>query len=84
MKFKVVTSDRAAKEIKKLDKKDRIRIYKEIQRLEDLFSLDIKKIKDRIYRIRVGKFRIIVEIDFENGIVWVAKVDKRERIYDRI
>ena len=84
MKFKVITSDRAAKEIKKLDKKDRIRIYKEIQRLEDLFSLDIKKIKDRIYRIRAEKFRIIVEIDFENRIVWVAKVDKRERIYDRI
>ena len=84
MKFKVITSDRAAKEIKKLDKKDRIRIYKEIQRLEDPFSLDIKKIKDRIYRIRAGKFRIIIEIDFENRIVWVAKVDKRERIYDRI
>ncbi len=84
MKFKVITSDRAAKEIKKLNKKDRARIYREIQKLEDPFSLDIKKIEDHIYRIRVGKFRILIEIDFENRIVWVAKVDKRERIYDRL
>ena len=84
MKFKVITSDRAAKEIKKLEKKDRVRIYKEIQKLEDPFSLDIKKIEDHIYRIRVGKFRIIIKIDFENRIVWVAKVDKRGRVYDRL
>lgn len=84
MKFKVITSDRAVKDLKKLDKKTRIRIYEEIKKLENTFSLDIKKIRENIYRVRVGKYRIIIEIDFENQIVWVAKIDKRERVYDRI
>ncbi len=84
MKFEVITSDRAAKDIKKLDKITRVRIYKTIRKLDDPFSLDIKKIEDHIYRVRVGDFRIIIEIDFENRVVWVAKVDKRERVYDRL
>ncbi|WP_202318397.1 type II toxin-antitoxin system RelE family toxin [Archaeoglobus neptunius] len=48
MKFEVRISDIAAKDIKKLDKITRVRIYKTIRKLEDPFSLDIKKIEDHI------------------------------------
>ena len=85
MKFKVLSSERALKDLNKLSKIDRKRIYEELEKLEEPFKLDIKKLKDNIYRVRVGRlFRIIIEIDFENQIVWVAKIDKRERIYDRL
>ena len=85
MKFKVIASERALKDLKKLDKIDRERIYETLEKLEEPFKLDIKKLKDNIYRVRVGRlFRIIIEIDFENQIVWVAKIDKRERVYDRL
>ena len=78
MKFEVRTSDRAAKDIKKLDKITRVRVYKMIEKPEDPFSLDIKKIEGHIYRVRVGNFRTIIEIGFENQIVWVAKVGKEK------
>jgi len=43
--FKVITSERAAKDIKKLDKTNRVRIYKEIEKLSDPFSLTSGKLK---------------------------------------
>ena len=84
MKFKVIASERALKDLKKLSKTEKKRIYEELEKLENPFELDIKKLKKNIYRVRVGRFRIIIEIDFNNQIVWVAKIDKRERVYDRL
>ena len=84
MKFTVQLSDRAIKDLKRFEKRDLERIFKTIERLEDPFSLNIRKIKGDYYRIPVGKVRIIVKIDFENRKVLVVRVDWRKRIYDRI
>ena len=81
MKFKVIASERALKDLKKLSKIEKKRIYEELEKLEDPFKLDIKKLRKNIYRVRVGRFRIIIEIDFNSQLVWVAKIDKRERVY---
>ncbi len=69
MKFKVIASERALKDLKKLSKTEKKRIYEELEKLENPFELDIKKLKKNI---------------FNNQIVWVAKIDKRERVYDRL
>ncbi len=43
------------------------------------FSLDIKKIKSNIYRVRAGrKIGIPFEIDFKEMTVLVAKIDWRD------
>ncbi|WP_202319590.1 type II toxin-antitoxin system RelE family toxin [Archaeoglobus neptunius] len=84
MKFEVRLSDRAIKDLKQFGKKDLERIFRTIERLENPFSLDIKKIKGEYYRIPVGKIRIIVKINFEKSIVLVVRVDWRKRIYDRL
>ncbi len=45
-----------------------------------------KKLKgfDSLYRIRVGKFRVIYKIDEEEKVVYVVLIDKRERVYKRV
>ncbi len=43
MKFKVIASERALKDLKKLSKIEKKRIYEELEKLEDPFKLDIKK-----------------------------------------
>ena len=45
LRFEVITSAKAVKDIKKLDKTTRIRIYKEIQKLEDV------SLPSRVYNI---------------------------------
>jgi mRNA interferase RelE/StbE len=84
MKFNVGLSDRAIRDLKQFDRKDLGRIFKTIEKLDDPFSLNIRKIRDNIYRIPLGKIRIIVKIDFERKFVLVVRVDWRERIYDRL
>jgi len=84
MKFNVILSDRAIKDLKKFDKRDLERIFRTIERLEDPFSLNIKKIRGEFYRVPVGKIRIIVKINFEKRTVLVVRVDWRKRIYDRL
>ncbi|RLI76752.1 hypothetical protein DRP05_12260 [Archaeoglobales archaeon] len=64
MKFEIILKKRATKNLKKLSKTDRIRIFKTIERLEDPFSLDIRKLRDieNTYAVRVGNFRIVFKI----------------------
>jgi len=45
-----------------------------------------KKLKgrDNTYSLRVGKYRIIYELHTDLDEIWVLKIDKRGRVYDRI
>jgi mRNA interferase RelE/StbE len=72
--------------LRKLSKKDKIRIYKAIERLEDPFLLDVRKIRglEDTYAVRVGDFRIVFKVYFDKRIVLVTRIDRRERIYDRL
>lgn len=50
---------------------------------ENPFSHPYRKIrgKNNVYRIRVGKYRILYRIDEDRKIITVLKIDKRSRIY---
>ncbi|ADC64212.1 plasmid stabilization system [Ferroglobus placidus DSM 10642] len=86
MKFKIVLKKGVSKDLKKLDKIDRIRIYKTLEKLEDPFSLDIRKLRglEDTYAVRIGDFRIIFKIYFDRKVIFVTRIDKRGRVYDRI
>ncbi len=86
MKFKVILKKSVAKDLKRLSKTDKIRIFKVLRKLEDPFSLDIRKLRDleNTYAARVGDLRIVFKIYFEEKVVFVTRVDKRARVYDRL
>jgi mRNA interferase RelE/StbE len=47
-------------------------------------SVDVKKLKgdwQGFYRIRKGKLRIIFELNFEEHLIYVARVDHRGGVY---
>ncbi len=48
--------------------------------------MDIRKVKATrdIYRVKAGKWRIFIKINFEKIVVYVLKFDWRERAYDRL
>ena len=50
---------------------------------EDI-NLDVKRLKGKLkeyYRIRIGKIRIILRVNFKDKIVFVEMVEKRGDIY---
>jgi mRNA interferase RelE/StbE len=39
--------------------------------------------KEKIYRVRVGDYRILYEIYLDKMVIMIVNIDKRSRIYDR-
>ena len=72
--------------LKRLDKipnPDKNRIAQAIYDLEDKIELlDIKKLAGREgYRLRVGKWRILLDIDSNENIISVYKLASRGEVY---
>ena len=85
MMFEVYLSRQAKKFLEKLDENTRERIKEKIKLLADNpFALPYRKIRGRenTYRIRIGDYRVIYSV--RGHEVRILKIDKRERIYDRI
>lgn len=60
-------------------------ITKFLKRMKgEQISVDVKKLKgdwQGFYRIRKGKLRIIFELDFEDHLVYVTRIDNRGEVY---
>jgi mRNA interferase RelE/StbE len=63
------------------------RLTKKIKSLElDPFPKDTKRVQgtsNKVFRIRVGMYRIEYIVFFENNNILITQIDKRGRIYER-
>ncbi|MEW6040029.1 MAG: type II toxin-antitoxin system RelE/ParE family toxin, partial [Elusimicrobiota bacterium] len=75
MKYTIRIKHSAEKELNKIPLEDYKRIAGHIFLLEDNpRPMNSRKLKDKIYRIRVGNYRVIYSIDDTYKIVEVLKV----------
>ena len=86
MSFFIRLSTKATKFIKKLDKIDKERINEKVNKLsENPFPSDsvrVEKYKDyKIFRVRVGKFRILYGVDFNEKLIIIIEINKRAKVY---
>jgi len=82
--YNVQISRRAEKHIKALPKTIKKRVSKKLITLrQNPFSGDVKKLKVRHsrYRLRVGDYRIIFDIDKESITILVLTVRHRKDVY---
>jgi len=83
--FEIFLDTPAKNFIKKLDSKNGQRIIKAIEKLaEDPIPHDAKRIygtNEKLFRIRVGDFRVLYRIDYEKIIIIVVDIDSRKRVY---
>lgn len=72
MKYQIEIKKRAIKDLKLLSKADAAKIIEKIQLLEENLVGDVKKLTNFSpeYRLRVGNFRILFEIEKTNVIVY--------------
>ena len=82
--YKIEWKQSAKKELKKLDKQVIPRILQAVKNLADNpYSSDSKKLigSNSIYRIRVGDYRIVYNIQATVLIIEIIKVGHRREIY---
>ena len=85
MKFQIIWSESAAKELKKLDRTVANRIYKKVSQLSETpYHLDVTKmVGDPYFRLRVGDYRIIFDIQNDMLRVLILKVGHRKNVYKK-
>lgn len=85
MMFQIDYSNQAVKFLKKTDKIIVTRILKKIEELKENPVLhDTKTIQgytENIFRVRVGDYRILYEIDSKQNIIGIVKIDNRAKVY---
>lgn len=85
MKFQIIWSELAANELKKLDRTVANRIFKKVSQLvENPYHFDVTKIVgDPYFRLRVGDYRVIFDIQNDKLRILVLKVGHRKNIYKK-
>lgn len=85
MKFRVFIEKKVLKQLEKFDEKIKDNLLNKFRELKHGFSprLDIKKLKEfkNHYRLRIGNFRILFEIE-DNKIIIYA-ILSREKAYKK-
>lgn len=84
--FEVKYSKKAIKFLKSAEKVLVKRILEKIEELQkDPFLHDTKSIQgytEKLFRVRIGDYRILYEIDYQGKIIGVVKIDKRSKVYE--
>ena len=85
MPFELAFAGPAAKFLKNAERKLHDRIIEKLNKLADEpFPPDAKRIvgrQEKVFRVRVGDYRILYVVYFEEKKILVADIDKRSRIY---
>ena len=87
MAYRIEVTPRALKDLRALPKKERQRIAEQIDALKtDPRPTGCKKLKGRedFYRIRVGDYRVVYQIEDEVLLILIVRVGDRKEIYEII
>lgn len=80
--YEVIFSKIAKKQLKNLEKKTQIRILKNLKRIRIRPHSFIKKlIGSQWFSLRVGEWRIILDIKKDKILIYVIKIGNRKNIY---
>jgi len=81
MTYGIIFSDRALKQLKKLEKNVQERIISTLERIKIRPQAHVTKlIGDPGYRLRVGDYTVILDIDEGNLVILVIKIGHRKKI----
>jgi len=82
MTYDIVFSNKSLKQLKKLGKDVQERIIKSLERIRIRPEIHvIKLVGDPGYRLRVGDYRVILDIDKGKLLIIVLKIGHRKGIY---
>ncbi|HLD05083.1 MAG TPA: type II toxin-antitoxin system RelE/ParE family toxin [Candidatus Nanoarchaeia archaeon] len=78
-------SSSAKKFLKKVEKQVAVRLVDRVEKLAlEPFPTDVKRVqnqKEKVFRVRVGDYRIQYSVLYEQNLLFVSDIDKRPRAY---
>jgi len=84
MVYEVIFSKKAEDQLKRLEKNMQERIISVLERIKIRPEIYASKlVGDPGYKIRMGDYRAIIDIDRNNLIILVIKVGHRKNVYKR-
>ena len=82
MTYGIIFSDRALKQLKKLEKNVQERIISTLERIKIRPQAHVTKlVGDPGYRLRADDYRVILDIDEGNLVILVIKIGHKKKIY---
>lgn len=81
--FKIIYDETAREDLDGLPRKNALQIIHKIVRLESGLRGDIKRLKghDFAYRLRMGNFRILFDVDEDT--ITIRRIKDRKEAYDQ-
>lgn len=80
--YEIVISEKALKQLKKLEKDIQERIIHALERIRIRpEAYVIKLVGDPAYKLRVGDYRVLLDVDKNKLLILVIKVGHRKNIY---
>lgn len=84
MAYEIIFSDKAFRQLEKLERSLQERIIAVLERIRIRPEAYVTKlVEDPGYKLRVGDYRVIMDIDNKRLKILVLKVGHRKNIYDR-
>ena len=83
MTYEIKFSKQATKFINGLQQNLKDRIIAKFREISENPFIFLEHYEGDYYKIRIGDFRALVDIDNERRILWIRVFDKRGRIYER-
>lgn len=82
--MKITWTNKALEQLNDLEFVIAKRIVQKIEELTTINSFEIKKLRgyQNLYRLRVGDYRVIFDINNEKNEITIWKVGHRKNIYD--
>ena len=83
MSYRIKLSPQAEKFLDKMGKNEALRIINKLKEVcKDLFRY-LEHYEGEGYKLRIGDYRALIDVDFQNKVLKVRVLDKRGRIYKR-
>jgi len=83
MSYSVKIDINAEKFLNGLNEKESLRIINKFEQVKENPFRYLEHYEGRYYKLRIGDYRALIDIDFERKILFIRIIDKRGRIYKR-
>ncbi len=81
MSFSIEWDEKVLSYLKKLPKNISERIFKKVESIKNNPFHFLEHYEGEYYKLRIGNYRALIDVNFEKKILTVQILDKRGRIY---